>query len=111
MSGPAKIATAEAEFATNVDFDADTTENGMDSLVEPLLPPVVPPDTSASVLDSNIVETDAVATLIEFNESEWDHGETQPERCRDWFWGFLFLSQFAVVLVLAIMGIQNMAKE
>ena len=51
MSGPAEIANAEAEFATatnakpnsNIVFDADTTENGMDSLVEPLLPPVIPP--------------------------------------------------------------------
>ena len=68
-------------------------------------------DTSARVLDSNIVETDAVAVVIEFNESEWGHGETQPERCRDWFWGFLFFLQFAVVFVLAIMGIQSMAKE
>eukprot|EP00536_Pseudo-nitzschia_multiseries_P010956 jgi/Psemu1/289398/fgenesh1_pg.353_\ len=120
MSTPAKITRAEPEFATTVNVNSaidDTTENGMNSLQEPLLPPVVPPDTNAEdapgerFLSGNALETDASDLSTQFDESGWDHGEIQASGCRDCFWGFLFLLQLAVVLTLAVMGIQHTIKE
>lgn len=58
---------------------------------------------------SHSTDDDALAIPIDFliDESGWNHGEVQPKACRDWFWAFLFLLQFAVVVTLAAFGIRN----
>ena len=61
-----------------------------------------PPEVgNAEGEDSNAIDA------IIIDESDWDHGEAQPQGCRDCFWGFLFLVQFAVVLTISAMGIRN----
>eukprot|EP00537_Pseudo-nitzschia_pungens_P004442 CAMPEP_0172363510 /NCGR_PEP_ID=MMETSP1060-20121228/6849_1 /TAXON_ID=37318 /ORGANISM="Pseudo-nitzschia pungens, Strain cf. cingulata" /LENGTH=556 /DNA_ID=CAMNT_0013086261 /DNA_START=178 /DNA_END=1848 /DNA_ORIENTATION=+ len=109
---------AEPDLATavNVDSTSDyTTENGMDFLQEPLLPPEVPADINAEDASGdrllNILEPNAFPLTPEINESGWEHGEIQPNGCRDWFWGLLFLVQLAAVFTLAVMGFRNMIKE
>ena len=70
------------------------------------IPDALPVDDSNANLEAPIF-----AGPIEFDESEWDHGEAQPEGFRDCFWGIIFLLQLVGVLVLSVMGIQNMIKD
>lgn len=61
--------------------------------------------------NNNIRNTTAMATAVNIDESDWDHGVVQPKACRDCLWGFLFLLQLAVVATLSVMGIRNAIKH
>jgi len=102
-------------------------DDGTGSLREPLLDvePVAVPVAVPVAIDadiegalhahplevSNAHGVDDDATAVNIDESEWDHGEIQTKACRDCFWGFFFLLQFAVVVGLAVMGIRNAIRH
>ena len=76
--------------------------------VVPLVPSSIAPpgDVGGGTTTVDVVQVDVV-----INENEWDHGEIQPKAYRDWFWALLFLAQFVVVAVVAVMGIRNFIKS
>ena len=91
----------DIENATNVRFLEDNSNTSDDFVVV---------DETTTITTATIdVDVDVDVAIID--ESGWDHGQEQPKACRDRFWGFLFLVQFAVVLTMAVMGIRNMVKQ
>jgi hypothetical protein len=70
-------------------------------------PPVARPlETSSTTIDVVSIDIDA-----DIDESDWVHGEVQPQAFRDCFWAILFLLQLAAVVTLAVMGIRNAIKH
>ncbi len=72
--------------------------------------PVPIDDIEASTSTSTNGATNG-AMSIDIDESEWEHGEVQPQGLRDGFWAFLFIVHFCAITTLAVMGIVNMVKH
>lgn len=68
-------------------------------------------EIAAADAEAPLIVLDEGLVVVVVDESGWAHGQVQPKACRDWFWGVLFLAQFAVVVTLAVMGVVNLVRE
>lgn len=92
--------------------DGDESKQENNGLTEPLLHATdvldIPEGVDPVLTDDN---TNVVVTvdqeLLQIDESNWEHGETQDFSCRNVFFAILFLLQFGAVLTFSIMGMTS----